>query len=590
MISRQIISIRNTKCLLNSLNNEYIHKRLLSLSAVTFVPSVKSNIKKDQRLNRIKIQNEPLTEEEKNFQPRLNFESHLMPNFHSFKSHQFTTIKKLLPIYKQCQLVIEVRDVRTPLSSKNIMFDLLGLEKINREKLEEQREDKKNFSEIDYIIQELNDKRLNGRYQLSNQIDETGRTSVRQVAVKKLIVYTFGDYLTKLQQSGIVSRKLVSQLKEKLNFYHTKMNENYIIINALDTKKASQDLKNILRYLYAESVKENDNLFSPLGYNCLILGIPNVGKSTVINLLKESLNKKLHLQISKPCKTGNYSGITKKISERIKIDDFWKGIYLYDTPGISLPSAMYTLEMKMALALNSEYVSAHGSSFKNLNANEFDEIMKLDYILYLINLMIPKNVIKNELQIPLTNDVWTLLEWYWQNILMVDINDGLAKRSSFEIDIKTNARTTYFLKDETNILMNAKHKDTKLDEYLNWYNIAHHFLYHYLNAFRGVSIPAYDINFWLGVNEKEDKDLEHFQKYSDGIMRTFLHKYPELQVELLEAPVQLKEKLRVNYDLKQLKEGKQKISEREITSLKTKRSKKKQTRYQRPYNKVLFES
>ncbi|XBW37218.1 hypothetical protein QEN19_002800 [Hanseniaspora menglaensis] len=472
------------------------------------------------------------------------------------------------------------------------MFDLLGLEKIDKDKFfkfKNESADGKAFSEIDYIMKDLEDKRINGRYQSIHAVDESGKSMERKVAVKKLIVYTFGDHLTKLQQSGIVSRKLVSQLKEKLNFYHSKMNEYYIIINALDSKKASNDLKNILRYLYAENSKENDNLLSPLGYNCLILGIPNVGKSTVINLLKETLNKKLNLQVSKPCRTGNYSGITKKISERIKIDDFWKGIYLYDTPGISLPSSMYTLENKMALALNSEYVSAHGSSFKNLNANDFDEVMKLDYVLYLINVMIPKNVIKNELQIPLTNDVWSLLEWYWQNILMVDIGKGLAKRSSFEIDINTNARTTYFLKDESNILMNEENKNTKLDEYLNWYNIAHHFLYHYLNAFRGVSLPAFDINFWLGVNQKEDPELIHFKSYGDQIMKNFLSKYPELQVELLEAPVHLKEKLRVSHDIKMLRQTKSHISEREILKVKNKRSKKKQTRYQRPYNKVLFE-
>lgn len=566
-------------------------KRYFSLTPAIAVPSIKSNLKKDARLGRLKIQNEDLTKEEIDFIPRLKFESHLMPNFHSFKSHQYTTIKKLLPIYKQCQLVIEVRDVRTPLSSKNLMFELLGLEKINSKKLADMKEinDKvQNYSEIDYIMQELNDKRENGRYQSSDQIDENGNITKKTVAVDKLIIYTFGDYLTKIQQSGIVSRKLVSELKEKLNFYHSKMNENYIIINALDSKKAGEDLKNIMRYLYIKSSKENDNLLSPLGYNCLILGIPNVGKSTVINLLKESLNKKLHLQISKPCRTGNYSGITKKISERIKIDDFWKGIYLYDTPGISLPSAVYSLEMKMALALNSEYVSAHGSSFKNLNSNNFDEIMKLDYVLYLINLMIPKNVIKNELQIPITNDVWELLEWYWQNILMEDIERGLAKRSNFEIDIKTNARTTYFLKDESNISLNAEYKNTKLDDYLNWYNIAHHFLYHYLNAFRGVSIPAYDINFWLGVNQKEDPELIHFKNYSNSIIRSFLERYPELQIELLEVPVQLKEKLRVNYDLKTLKQNKSNVSERTITQLKNKRMKKKHTRRQRPYNKVLF--
>lgn len=68
-------------------------------------------------------------------------------------------------------------------------------------------------------------------------------------------------------------------------------------------------------------------------YNLLVMGIPNVGKSTLINGLRNVYLKKK----GKATITGPTAGVTRAVLERIKICDFPKKIYLFDTPGILEP-------------------------------------------------------------------------------------------------------------------------------------------------------------------------------------------------------------------------------------------------------------
>lgn len=61
----------------------------------------------------------------------------------------------------------------------------------------------------------------------------------------------------------------------------------------------------------------------------LIVGIPNVGKSTIINSLRQLSGKR------KPAKTGAMPGITRAMSGFAVCDD--PPIYLIDSPGVMLP-------------------------------------------------------------------------------------------------------------------------------------------------------------------------------------------------------------------------------------------------------------
>lgn len=64
------------------------------------------------------------------------------------------------------------------------------------------------------------------------------------------------------------------------------------------------------------------------------MGIPNVGKSTVINRLRNVYLRKA----GRATITGPKAGVTRAVLEKIKICDNPRPIYLFDTPGILEPS------------------------------------------------------------------------------------------------------------------------------------------------------------------------------------------------------------------------------------------------------------
>jgi len=65
----------------------------------------------------------------------------------------------------------------------------------------------------------------------------------------------------------------------------------------------------------------------------IIIGIPNVGKSTIINQLRDR-----HMNMGgKPAAVGPNPGVTRVVQEKIRICDM-PLVYLLDTPGISKPN------------------------------------------------------------------------------------------------------------------------------------------------------------------------------------------------------------------------------------------------------------
>ncbi|WP_434777267.1 ribosome biogenesis GTPase YlqF [Neisseria sp. Ec49-e6-T10] len=101
-----------------------------------------------------------------------------------------------------------------------------------------------------------------------------------------------------------------------LDFYNSQPNTQAIALDASERAPAQKLIK-ACRAL----APNRSGLDKPL--RVLICGIPNVGKSTLINTL---LGKK-------SAKTGNEPGITKAEQRLILADDFW----LYDTPGMLWP-------------------------------------------------------------------------------------------------------------------------------------------------------------------------------------------------------------------------------------------------------------
>lgn len=88
------------------------------------------------------------------------------------------------------------------------------------------------------------------------------------------------------------------------------------------------------------------NRVDSLQYKVMIVGIPNVGKSTLINRLRQH-----HLGVSgEPAKTGNEAGVTKNVEFMIKICSR-PLIYSYDTPGVLEPTITKSHDTAMKLAV-----------------------------------------------------------------------------------------------------------------------------------------------------------------------------------------------------------------------------------------------
>jgi len=117
-------------------------------------------------------------------------------------------------------------------------------------------------------------------------------------------------------------------------------------------------------------ITENERFnrkFSP-DSNLLICGIPNVGKSSLINLLRSAtLNLK-----GKPMKVGAKPGITRALQTKIRVSDD-PLVFLLDTPGIMMPN-IRNIETGMKLA-----------SCATLLDSQVGIINIADYILYQLN-------------------------------------------------------------------------------------------------------------------------------------------------------------------------------------------------------------
>ncbi|RZF41799.1 hypothetical protein LSTR_LSTR005261 [Laodelphax striatellus] len=102
-------------------------------------------------------------------------------------------------------------------------------------------------------------------------------------------------------------------------------------------------------------------------FTVMIIGVPNVGKSSLINTLRNKYMKKPNA-----VHVGAVAGVTKAVGERVKILES-PPIYIYDTPGILQPS-IPNVETGMKLSLC--------SIFKDTDIGFH---FMADYLLYWLN-------------------------------------------------------------------------------------------------------------------------------------------------------------------------------------------------------------
>lgn len=142
----------------------------------------------------------------------------------------------------------------------------------------------------------------------------------------------YNDAEGKVKKILVFAKKDLAEAAENLRI---KQKFPLGVLYCKDDKRDHQALKSLI----SSSVPPPTN--NPFSKNHLMVcGIPNVGKSTIINNLKGS----------KSVKVGNLAGVTRNVSELVCISREPSLIYLIDTPGI-LPPRITNVEEGLKIAL-----------------------------------------------------------------------------------------------------------------------------------------------------------------------------------------------------------------------------------------------
>lgn len=280
------------------------------------------------------------------FVPRKSFPNQFSIPRSYFLGHHAAGLSKMKTMLSSIDLIIECRDYRVPLTSRNPLFEesLAGRERLT-----------------------LYTKR---------DLGSTDSPSDKKVCFHKVYRYRkFTDRCALVQREKVIES------------WHAPSKTLFT------DHKSKKDIKTVLRYV-KEYASHSQSI---MGSRIMVVGMPNVGKSSLLNALRmEGVHR------AKAAFTGAQPGVTRKIASGVKIVDKneEKGIdsvYLVDTPGVFVPYVPNAESMlKLALV---------GSVKDTIIA----PITMADYLLYHINLNHPWNNIYEEYS-PQTNDVTEFLE------------------------------------------------------------------------------------------------------------------------------------------------------------------------------------
>lgn len=177
--------------------------------------------------------------------------------------------------------------------------------------------------------------------------------NVNKIVHGKPIIYVFNKI-------DLADEKRISEIQKEF----TSSGKKSIVVSS-NNAVFRNDVKNALKDILSEKIARNREKNINITYKVLVLGVPNTGKSTLINMLCGS----------KKANTGNIAGVTR-VNTWLKIDDMFT---MLDTPGVLWP------KFDEGISRNLAYIGC-------LSDKEFDmadlgfEIMQMIYEKYPENL------------------------------------------------------------------------------------------------------------------------------------------------------------------------------------------------------------
>jgi len=168
----------------------------------------------------------------------------------------------------------------------------------------------------------------------------------------------------------ILNKKDLANLRHEkriLSLLSEKMNDTHVLFTNCK-EEGCRGVKQILP-LSIDLIKSSErfNRTELNMFHLMIIGVPNVGKSSLINSLRN-----LHLKKANATRVGANPGVTRAVLQKIKISEE-PPVYLFDTPGVLQPNITNT-EVGLKLAL-----------CDTIQDEVINIITKADFVLFWLN-------------------------------------------------------------------------------------------------------------------------------------------------------------------------------------------------------------
>lgn len=280
------------------------------------------------------------------FVPRQVFEVSSSITRSYFLGHHNAALSRMRRVLSNVGLVIECRDMRVPLSTWNPLLESTLM-----------------YGSV-------------GRTPVSSGPASASRS--------RIIVYTKRDLISEAEGSRIT---------KALEKFHRREPNTGVLFHGAGTEL--KDTKILLK----EIKKISNNHHSLTGLRALVVGMPNAGKSTLLNRLRGQ-GKSTPGGSSHVARTGAEPGVTRKIGTPVRIlagDEDSEGVFVLDTPGVFVP---YVPDAEAMLKLTLAGCVKDGL---------INWITVADYLLYHLNRYDPTGKIYEEYCDHPTNDVTEFL-------------------------------------------------------------------------------------------------------------------------------------------------------------------------------------